>query len=125
MIKRSAPWSREEEWILYLLNRDKANKWADIANILEGRTDNTIKNHWNSSMKRRIKEYQEEFISLFKILIEAKGLKYQGCEPVEVDENGNQVLEKGSHKPRLSKEYIRIMRDLERRLLEEKKELVK
>jgi hypothetical protein len=54
MIKRNAAWSREEEWILYLLNRDKANKWADIANILEGRTDNTIKNHWNSSMKRRI-----------------------------------------------------------------------
>lgn len=125
MIKRNAAWSREEEWILYLLNRDKANKWADIANILEGRTDNTIKNHWNSSMKRRIKEYQEEFVALFKKVIEAKGLKYQGCEPVEVDENGNQVLEKGSHKPRLSKEYIRIMRDLERRLLEEKKQLVK
>ena len=125
MIKRNAPWSREEEWILYLLNRDKANKWADIANILEGRTDNTIKNHWNSSMKRRIKEYQEEFVSLFKKIIEAKGLKFQGCEPVEVDEHGNQVLEKGSHKPRLSKEYIRIMRDLERRLLEEKKQLVK
>lgn len=52
-------------------------------------------------------------------------MKYQGCDPVEVDENGNQVLEKGSHKPRLSKEYIRIMRDLERRLLEEKKEQVK
>ena len=101
------------------------SKWADIANILEGRTDNTIKNHWNSSMKRRIKEYQEEFVVLFKVIIDAKALKYQGCEPVEVDENGNQVLEKGSHKPRLSKEYIRIMRDLERRLLEEKKELVK
>lgn len=121
MIKRNAAWSREEEWILYLLNRDKANKWADIANILEGRTDNTIKNHWNSSMKRRIKEYQEEFVKLFKQLIEAKGLKYQGCDPVEVDEHGNQVLERGSNKPKLSKEYIRIMRELERRLLEEKK----
>jgi len=57
MIKRNASWTREEEWILFLLNRVKSNKWADIANILEGRTDNTIKNHWNSSMKRRIKEY--------------------------------------------------------------------
>jgi len=56
MIKRQAVWTHEEEWILYLLNRDLANKWADIANILEGRTDNTIKNHWNSSMKKRIRE---------------------------------------------------------------------
>ena len=88
MIKRNAAWSREEEWILYLLNRDKANKWADIANILEGRTDNTIKNRWNSSMKRRIKEYQEEFIILFKTLLSKKGIEYKGSEPIDVDENG-------------------------------------
>jgi myb proto-oncogene protein len=54
MIKRQANWTEEEEWILFLLNRDQANKWADIANILEGRTDNTLKNHWNSSMKKNI-----------------------------------------------------------------------
>jgi hypothetical protein len=54
MIKRNASWSREEEWILFLLNWDEANRWADIANILEGRTDNTIKNHWNSTMQKRI-----------------------------------------------------------------------
>jgi len=66
MIKRSSQWTREEEWILFLLNRDQANKWADIANILEGRTDNTIKNHWNSSMKKRIKDYIEEFEMIFR-----------------------------------------------------------
>ena len=86
MIKRNTTWTREEEWILYLLNRDQANKWADIANLLEGRTDNTIKNHWNSSMKRRIKEYQEEFANLFREITRNQGLEYIGCEPVEVNQ---------------------------------------
>jgi len=117
MIKRSAPWSREEEWILFLLNRDKANKWADIANILEGRTDNTIKNHWNSSMKRRIRDYFEEFETLFKELLQKKTVKFLGCDPVEVNEFGEQIIEKGST-VRYPKQYIAIMKDLEQELLD-------
>ena len=49
-------WSKEEEWILYLMHRGNGNKWAEIAKVLDGRTDNTIKNHWNSSMKKKLAE---------------------------------------------------------------------
>ena len=59
-------WSKEEEWILFILHNKIGNKWSQLCKYLPGRTDNTIKNHWNSTMKKRIEQLQIEYDNMIK-----------------------------------------------------------
>lgn len=60
-------WSDEEDLRLYLLFRLYGSKWSILSFLFSGRTDNSIKNHWNSIMKKKIKPF--EF--LVKTLLES------------------------------------------------------
>ncbi|GBG27598.1 Transcription factor MYB3R-4 [Hondaea fermentalgiana] len=57
---KKEPWSAEEDRILMEAQSTLGNRWCQIASLIPGRSENAVKNRWNSAMRRKLQSDRAE-----------------------------------------------------------------
>lgn len=87
--------SEYEEKMVIDLHAQLGNRWSKIASHLPGRTDNEIKNHWNTHIKKKLKKMGIDPIThkpLSTITIDQTNTLEQGNQPIEEEKNQDILL---------------------------------
>jgi len=50
---KKEPWSYSEEMLLASAHKQLGNRWSDISKSIPGRSENSVKNHWNAVLRRK------------------------------------------------------------------------
>jgi Myb-like DNA-binding domain len=57
---KKGEWTDDEEAVLVAMRQIHGNRWANISKELPGRSDNDVKNHWYSTVKRKFAQHGEK-----------------------------------------------------------------
>lgn len=69
------PWQSREEYILARAHSESGNQWAEIAKFLPGRSENSIKNHWNATLRSKAEAKTRTFLWIYgRTVLEQTGI---------------------------------------------------